>query len=304
MRKKRKLQARAEAAAEQRQDLESPELIEATEAEVIAADLEEAEGSLDEQMARLATIKRVLESVLFAADKPLTLPRLKQITKEQDGDLLKQALDELVGEYAHRGMVLHDVAGGYQFRTHPDSSEWVQQLVAGRPVRLSRAQLETLAIIAYRQPITRPEIDEIRGVDSGGTLKLLLDRSLVRVLGKKEEPGRPLLYGTTKEFLEFFNLHGLRDLPTLREYHELTEDSMREVEEKLGSEAAATVGDIARELAERDPGGEPDEAEPEAVEAGEANGNGHEAAEEPVEDVAVEAMNEEPEPEPESSASA
>ena len=121
--------------------------------------------------------------------------------------------------------MLHEVAGGYQFRTHPSTREWVQQLIAGRPVRLSRAQLETLAIVAYRQPITRPEIDEIRGVDSGSTLKVLLDRELIRILGKKEEPGRPLLYGTTKEFLEFFNLSDLRELPTLREFHELTEES-------------------------------------------------------------------------------
>ena len=85
-------------------------------------------------------------------------------------------------------------------------------------MRLSRAQLETLAIVAYRQPITRPEIDEIRGVDSSATLKLLIDRSLVRVLGKKEEVGRPMLYGTTKEFLDFFSLGDLRELPTLREY--------------------------------------------------------------------------------------
>jgi segregation and condensation protein B len=124
--------------------------------------------------------------------------------------------------------------------------------VAGRPVRLTRAQLETLAIVAYRQPITKPEIDEIRGVDAGGTLHLLLDRQLVRVLGKKEEPGRPLLYGTTKDFLEFFNLSDLRDLPTLREYHELSEDSRRLVEEKLGADAAAEAatetgeaGDVA-----------------------------------------------------------
>ncbi len=106
----------------------------------------------------------------------------------------------------------------------------MQQLIAGRPVRLSRAQLETLAIIAYRQPITRPEIDEIRGVDSSATLRLLLDRALIRVLGKREEVGRPMLYGTTKEFLDFFSLGDLRELPTLREYSELTDESRQVVE--------------------------------------------------------------------------
>src|SRR5439155_18678611 len=115
-----------------------------------------------------------------------------------------------------RGIQLHSVAGGYQFRTHPDNASWVQKLHASKPVRLTRTHLETLAIVSYRQPITRPEIDQIRGVDSGGTLKTLMDRSLIRILGKKEEPGRPMLYGTTKDCREFFNLTDLKDLPTLR----------------------------------------------------------------------------------------
>ena len=111
------------------------------------------------------------------------------------------------------------------------NAHWVQQLVAGKPVKLTRAQLEVLAIVAYRQPITRPEVDEVRGVDSGGTMKVLLDRGLLRVLGKKEEPGRPMLYGTSKEFLEFFNLKDLKDLPTLREFYELSEESMAKIRE-------------------------------------------------------------------------
>ena len=127
-------------------------------------------------------------------------------------------------------MQLQAIAGGYQFRTHPDNAVWVQKLLAQRPVRLTRAQLETLAICAYRQPITRPEIDEIRGVDSGGTLKTLMDRWLIRILGKKEEPGRPMLYGTTSDFLEFFNLAISKDLPTLREFHELSEEHRAQVE--------------------------------------------------------------------------
>src|SRR5262249_28276767 len=141
-----------------------------------------------------------------------------------------------------RGVVLHEVAGGFQFRTNPMNAHWVRQLLAGRPVKMSRAQLETLAIIAYRQPITRPEVDEIRGVDSGGTIKAPLDRRPLRVLGKKEEPGRPMLYGTTPGFLEFFNLKDLKDLPTLREFYELNEDSMqkiRELDEQRLAEARA-----------------------------------------------------------------
>jgi segregation and condensation protein B len=175
-------------------------------------------------------LKSILESLLFAAEKPLTPLELRRLSGISDAEAVQTALDALVEDYRDRGVALYDVAGGYQFRTHPTNSEYVQRLIAGRPVRLSRAQLETLAIIAYRQPVTRPEIDEIRGVDSGSTLKVLLDRTLIRVLGKKEEPGRPLLYGTSKEFLEFFNLSELRDLPTLREFHELTDESLREVE--------------------------------------------------------------------------
>ena len=195
------------------------------------ADLDEVQGTSP------ARLKVIVESLLFAAEKPLTPAQLKQLTGERDGAAIQAALDALMEDYRDRGIVLHDVAGGYQFRTHPTSSEYVQRLIAGRPVRLSRAQLETLAIIAYRQPVTRPEIDEIRGVDCGSTLKVLLDRDLIRVLGKKEEPGRPLLYGTTKDFLEFFNLRDLRELPTLREFHELSEESLREVE-KLDQTAA------------------------------------------------------------------
>ena len=200
------------------------------------ADLEPVRGISPERL------KLIVESLLFASDRPLNLPQLRHLTGERNLTSLQTALDGLVEDYRARGVVLGELAGGYQFRTHPSSAEYVQRLIAGRPVRLSRAQLETLAIIAYRQPVTRPEIDEIRGVDCGGTLKLLLDRSLIRVLGKKEEPGRPLLYGTSKEFLEFFNLKDLRDLPTLREFHELSEESMREVE-KLDAETGEPDGE-------------------------------------------------------------
>ena len=192
-----------------------------------------------------AELKRIVESLIFVADKPIPLARLRELTEEREVDRLRGVLDELVEDYRERGVVLDDVAGGYQFHTNPATASYVQKLVEGRPVRLSRAQLETLAIVAYRQPITRPEIDEIRGVDSGNTLKVLLDRSLIRVLGKREEPGRPGLYGTTKGFLEFFNLREISELPTLREYHELTEDSMRQVEK------------LSAELGKRDPGRAP-----------------------------------------------
>src|SRR5262245_29988100 len=116
----------------------------------------------------------ILESVLFASDKPLAALQLKELLGERDTEVIRAALARLVEYYAPRGLVLAEIAGGWQFRTAPENAPWVQKLLAGRPVRLSRAQLETLAIVAYRQPVTRPEIDEIRGVDSGAVLKHLL----------------------------------------------------------------------------------------------------------------------------------
>jgi len=179
-------------------------------------------------------LRHLIEALIFATDKPVTLQRLRQLTRVSDVARIESALAELQEDYKERGIALQQVSGGYQFRTNTVFSSWVQQLIAGRPVRLSRAQLETLAIVAYRQPITRPEIDEIRGVDSSNTLRLLLERSLIRVLGKREEVGRPTLYGTTKEFLDFFSLGDLRELPTLREYSELTAESRQVMSDRLG----------------------------------------------------------------------
>ena len=186
----------------------------------------------------------VLESLLFAADKPLSVERIHELLEETAAaphkpsgpplykpQQLQSALLALSDSLQRhgRGIGLHEVAGGWQLRTAPSNAPWVQRMLKQKPVRLSRAQLEALSIVAYRQPITRPEIDDIRGVDSGASLRMLLDRGLIRILGKKEEPGRPLLYGTTKEFLEFFNLKDLKDLPTLREYYDLTDESRDKV---------------------------------------------------------------------------
>jgi segregation and condensation protein B len=126
------------------------------------------------------------------------------------------------------------VSGGYVLRSNPAYGAFVQKALAMRPVKLSRAQLETLAIIAYRQPITRPEIDDIRGVDSGQVLKGLADRDLIKMLGKKDEAGRPMLYGTTQTFLELFSLDSLKGLPNLREFTELSEDSREKFAEVTG----------------------------------------------------------------------
>lgn len=217
-----------EVAAHATPDTAPPEEEASGELDAVESDNAPAVGEGRETPERL---KSIIESLLFASDKPLPLKRLVDVTKERDIENVAAAVETLRADYADRGVVLHEVAGGFQFRTNPMNAHWVRELVAGKPVKLTRAQLEVLAIVAYRQPITRPEVDEIRGVDSGGTMKVLLDRGLIRVLGKKEEPGRPMLYGTSKDFLEFFNLKDLKDLPTLREFYELSEDSMAKIRE-------------------------------------------------------------------------
>lgn len=195
-------------------------------------------------------LRSVLESLFLVADRPLPVSRIVEILEEAAGPVAKHEvrpphyqvaevqsiLLAMSTEYrtAGRGIELHQVAGGWQLRTAPDNAPWVQRLLQQKPTRLARAQIEVLAIVAYRQPITRPEIDDIRGVDSGGALKTLLERRLVRILGKKEEPGRPLLYGTTREFLEFFNLRDLKELPTLREYYDLSEEHKAKVRAEHG----------------------------------------------------------------------
>jgi segregation and condensation protein B len=194
-------------------------------------------------------IRTVVESLLFVTDKPVTLDQLHEATGI-DRPRLEAALAQLGG--IHRdgvsGIVLTEVAGGWQLRTDPDSGEFVRRFLRVKPQRLTRAALETLAIIAYRQPVTRPEIEDVRGVDSGAVVKALLERRLIKMLGKKDEVGRPILYGTTREFLEFFALKDLSALPTLREFHELSEEH-RTLVDKEAPAPAGTEG-LVEELAD------------------------------------------------------
>jgi len=167
----------------------------------------------------MENIKNIIESLLFISEIPLTVDKLKGVFSEFDPGTIRDALDELSADYENRngGFYLSKVAGGYQFRTKPEYSEWINRLMKPSPSRLSKAAMETLAIIAYKQPIIRSDIEHIRGVDSGGILRMLLDRKLIRVLGRKEIPGRPLIYATSKTFLEVFGLNKLKDLPTPKE---------------------------------------------------------------------------------------
>jgi segregation and condensation protein B len=171
----------------------------------------------------MENIKSILESLLFISDEPLTIDRLKNILAPVTAAEIRSVLNNLIREYEERrgGFLLKEVAGGYQFRTRSEHSEWITKLIQPRPPRLSKAALETLAIIAYKQPLIRSDIEHIRGVDCGGVIRVLLERNLVRVLGRKEIPGRPLIYATTKRFLEVFDLKDLKDLPTPKEIDEM-----------------------------------------------------------------------------------
>jgi segregation and condensation protein B len=223
-------------------------------AEVRASDEQElheaAQGELAmvAEASRFATPERasaVVEALLFAAEKPLDVTHLAETT-QFSRELLEGAIAALGQRYApgSGGIVLVDLGGRWQLRTDPQVGAYVRRMLQVKPMRLTRAALETLAIIAYRQPITRPEMEDLRGVDCGAVARALLERKLVRILGKKDEPGRPLLYGTTKEFLELFNLRDLTQLPTLREFQELSEESRKIVEEETPAPEVAGLADL------------------------------------------------------------
>jgi segregation and condensation protein B len=173
----------------------------------------------------MENIKAVIEALILASEAPLVLEKICLVLPKVEKTEIKEALEKLVTEYDERqaGICLQEVAGGFQFRTRPEFSNWVKKLKSTKPVSLSSAAMETLAIVAYRQPIVKAEIESIRGVDVGAPLKGLLEKKLVRILGRKDVPGRPIIYGTTKRFLEVFNLKDLSELPTLRELKELHE---------------------------------------------------------------------------------
>jgi segregation and condensation protein B len=197
--------------------------------------------------------KRLLESLVFVSDRAINAQQLGRMLKIKMA-LAKELADELITEYEGRGIELVELSGGYQFRSAPSSAHVVREHIAQPPVRLTRAQLETLALVAYRQPITRPEIDDVRGVDSGSALRVLLERGLLKMLGRKDEPGRPLLYGTTPFFLDFFGMRSLKDLPTLREFTELSDENRALFKKKTGEtiEEAEAALLAAEEAAQRD----------------------------------------------------
>ncbi|MBI4827186.1 MAG: SMC-Scp complex subunit ScpB [Nitrospirae bacterium] len=166
--------------------------------------------------------KSVLESILFIAGEPLTVETLQKIL-DLSREEIEGHIKELISEYSLRnsGLLIVEVAEGVQMVTNPASAPWVKKLIATAiPTKLSQQSLETLSIIAYKQPIIKSEIEAVRGVNSDGVIKTLLERRLIKILGRKEVPGRPLMYATTKEFLQYFGLKDLSELPTLKDFEE------------------------------------------------------------------------------------
>jgi segregation and condensation protein B len=184
-------------------------------------------------------IKLIIESLVFVAEKPVTPVQLSKAVRRRQPEV-RALLQELAEEYKTRGIELVEIAGGFTFRSAASNAPYVREFLTSKPVRLSRAQLETLAIVAYRQPVTRPEIEDVRGVDTGSAIRVLLERGLIKMLGRKDEAGRPLLYGSTPYFLEFFGLKSLVDLPTLREFSDLSEESRDLFQRKTGESVDGT----------------------------------------------------------------
>jgi segregation and condensation protein B len=212
-------------------------------------------------------IRAVLEALIFAAPQPVTAREIQKVMQGVPKPDWQRALEEIRADYAREGRGLHlvEVANGYQITTRPEYNDWVRELLDPKsPTRLSIQALETLSVIAYKQPVTLPEIIELRGIKSGGVIKTLLEKRLIRILGRKEVVGRPILYGTTKQFLLHFGMKDLQELPKIEEFAEYLGEEVdvaglkraieapRPVEIPLTEEAASDASD------EEDPADEPE----------------------------------------------
>jgi len=223
-------------------------------------------------------LKAVLESLLFASGEPVSLARLAAVLEPVTKEAIRKALADLKADFHRegRGVMLEEVAGGYQLRTPREHALYVRKLLAARPPRLSRPMMETLAIIAYRQPITRPEIEQLRGVDSGAVLETLTERRLVKIAGRKEAPGRPLMYATTAEFLQTFGLKDLDSLPDLSELREVEQKIEQAEQQRLALEQP---GEAAPEQMDLIP---PSESSPEQLQLVEAAPDSSQPATDPT----------------------
>ncbi len=177
-------------------------------------------------------IKRIIEALLFVSDRPLAPDTLRDVLKDVEIPDVKACMEDLNKEYVSTGrsFIIKEIAGGYQMMTDPIYSKWITELYKRPPDKLRGPALETLAIIAYKQPITRNQIEAIRGVNVDGVINTLEDRVLIKIKGRAEGPGRPILYGTTNEFLVHFGLKSLDELPNLKEFQEADLDFIKEME--------------------------------------------------------------------------
>ena len=198
------------------------------------------------------SLKLIVEAMLFASDKPLSVREIHTALPDANLAEIKSVLEALQKDYEElgRSFILKEIADGYQFRTHSEYGPYILKMLQTSPNRLSRAALETLAIIAYKQPILRHEIERYRGVDVGGILRMLGEKGLIKIMGRKELPGRPLIYGTTKRFLEVFDLKDIESLPKLKEIETLGSE---ENEPTSADEAASSNGENAALLREAFP---------------------------------------------------
>jgi segregation and condensation protein B len=207
------------------------------------------------------SLKSILEAILLAADEPLGLSALASVFTDDErpaNSEIGKALKELQEDYAERGMELKEVSSGWRIQVREDVNPWVARLWEERPQRYSRALLETLALIAYRQPITRGDIEEVRGVSVRSTIiRTLQEREWIRVVGHRDVPGKPALFGTTKAFLDYFNLASLDDLPSLAEIKD-----MESLEPELPLEPLADDEEKSKETAAESPPAPETEAEP------------------------------------------
>ncbi len=188
--------------------------------------------------------KQILEALLFASDAPIGLSTLTEVLAGPEAAEVRTLLDELAVELQedNRGVALVEIAGGFQLLSRRECAPWIERMLRSRrKVRLSRAGLETLAIVAYKQPITKTEIDSIRGVDSSGSLHTLLERNLVLIAGRSKGVGRPLLYATSPEFLQYMGINDLTDLPELKELGSILEERERAQMELSDADAVAAT---------------------------------------------------------------
>jgi segregation and condensation protein B len=207
-----------------------------------------ADGSIQDTQWDLEDIKATLEALLFVSHDPLTMEKLASVLEGVPKSTLKTTMQTLQDEYEQvgRGLLITEVAGGFMMVTRPEHSAAIKRLSKAKTsTKLSRSALEAMAIISYKQPITRSEIEKIRGVETSGVLRTLLDQKMIRIVGRQEIPGRPILYGTGKQFLQRFGLRDLRDLPPLKELKDLGASESLSLELPFDSQEAPEESRVA-----------------------------------------------------------